>query len=235
MKKAQFLNNPTILNIFTDASLYKGSNTTIACAGAIAVTAYNDIVDSSYLLLGDSTNNQGEISAIKLGVGLAARVPRDQYQNINIISDSIISVRGLAEWLIVWYKNRKDNTLMSSSGRPVANQEVFIEIVNEIISLGINHLSIYHTLGHMRYTHQGDLQQVIRNFNVVNNHDISMEDARYLAYFNDVIDIETGERLETARNNAKQILFRTHKGLIPEFPTENDISRYFSIIGRNSK
>lgn len=231
--RPELLSSDDILNIFTDASLLKHHNYSVVCPGAIAVTTDNKIIDSEFLVISDFTNNQGEIMAIKLGMEIAIRF-QSKYRVINIISDSIISVRGLEEWIFTWYKNKKGNVLMSSSNKPVANQEIFIDVINKVLSIKVSRLCIYHTLGHMRYNSQSDLQQIINNFTAVNGKEISEEEAIYLAYFNDIIDKETRNQLLNISNN-KEMMSIGRKGLIPEFPTENDICRYFSIINKEKE
>ena len=74
----------------------------------------------------------------------------DQCQ-INIFSDSGISIRGVREWIFHWIYNAnksKSNMLINYEGKPVANQIYFKVIFNTII---LNNLDVhfYHQKGHI--------------------------------------------------------------------------------------
>lgn len=225
LKLFRMLNNPETLNIFTDASL-KGSPTdNVVCSGAIAVTSYSEVIDSEYLLLTNVSNNFGELSAIKLAVNVAYR--HQEYSTINIISDSLISVKGLVDWIKIWIVNRKGEVLYSASHKPVINQDIYLQIINSLIDLPINEINICHTLGHMRACNLEDQGRIIDTFKKFNNKVIGREEAAYLATYNNLVDKETRVKLVDLDVIPTPKL---NKGLIPVLPTLEEFGIYSAKI-----
>lgn len=140
-----------IYDIFCDASVMP--NRRGACAGALVTERFSQNSRLTAAIQPNGTNNSGEICAILLGVNIGIQLrnqTNDQCQ-INIFSDSGISIRGVREWIFHWIYNAnksKSNMLINYEGKPVANQIYFKVIFNTII---LNNLDVhfYHQKGHI--------------------------------------------------------------------------------------
>ena len=142
-----------IANIFCDASI--DTNKKIACAGSCLITQHGKIINGPFMkhvILNNATNNSAEILAIWLGICEAIKL-RDQSPGTNIVfrlfSDSKISLYGLRDWIQSWIMNAKDGILISSSGMPVMNQQLFISTYNMIVKSNL-YISLYHQRGHVK-------------------------------------------------------------------------------------
>lgn len=141
-----------VINIFCDASI--DPNTKLACGGAYIVVQddsnqFTEIGIKGYLQ-NNATNNSAEILAIWTGVTEAISL-RQLYPHavFRLFSDSKISIYGVRDWIRDWImKMRHDGTLISSSGKPVMNQQRFIDVFNIIVE---HHFPIefYHQRGHV--------------------------------------------------------------------------------------
>lgn len=150
-----------IYDIFCDASVMNSLRG--ACAGALVTERFSQNSQLHAVIQPNGTNNSGEICAILQGVAVAIQI-RNQCREpcrFNIFSDSIISIRGVREWIFHWIYNankNKNNILISASGEPVSNQIYFKIIFNMIL---LNNISVYfyHQKGHVegRYKGVGEL------------------------------------------------------------------------------
>lgn len=174
------------VNIFCDASIYKTYEETIGCPGSIVVI--NDqIVDQSIEIYRFSTNNHSEINAILMAVTQALRYVNG-CNRINIFSDSKISVFGLKEWIFNWINTRDDTGIMySSSGQPVANQNIFLNIIRKIVSNNLN-FNLYHQKGHVG---KNDLVIAKKVFQTSNKICLNDDEVIYISKYNDYIDNAT--------------------------------------------
>lgn len=209
---------PDVLNIFCDASIMKLQNETIGCPGSIAIGPSTDIVDGSIQLLRQSSNNNAEITAILLAL-YQALVFRDIYPVINIFSDSKISVYGLREWMFNWAKSVRDGVLYSSSGEPVANQQIFLHIVRLVVTTNLN-VNLYHQKGHVSNSNLTPAKQL---FFVSNGLYITDEEAVYISKYNNMIDILTKKELQKIDINnlftglSSPLLYSLDKSSLPDF------------------
>ena len=209
---------PEVLNIFCDASIERQHGVrTFGCPGSIAV--YNDeVIDYESTILVDSTNNESEIYAILLATGQAVKY-KDQYRRINIFSDSRISVQGIRDWMISWVKNQKNGILVSSSGTEVANQQIFLHVINMILN-NLDEYHLYHIDGHV--TKNGILK-AMADFAKFNGIQIGPIEADYLCKYNNIIDNSTRDDLAIADLNS---LSRLNQGFIYPIPTVSDMNRF---------
>lgn len=195
-----------VFNIFCDASV--GPKSIGSCAGALVEYFYVNENGKKYmprersknfyaLIQPDGTNNRGEIAAICLGTikGLELYTQYVKYRNesirINVFSDSLISIRGIREWMPTWIKKMTpDGILMSSSGKPVKNQWYFKYIYNLILLNPGFKIHYYHQDGHVT----SDFNSVIPRFEEFNPgvtlSGISMSPS-YICLNNDIVDNET--------------------------------------------
>lgn len=181
-----------IYDIFTDASVDKSLRG--ACPGAIAVDRSNGgVIMESYMIQPEGTNNSGEIAAIWLGVQHAKKLlrfpkPFGEEVQINLFSDSLISVKGMRDWLFKWMDLRRGNILYKGDGTAVLNQNFHKLIFNDIIFNDIK-IRFFHVRGHMT---QNSMAMMMETFNKENEIPISIVgDPEYIRRFNDSIDKST--------------------------------------------
>lgn len=200
--------NEDTLNIFTDASIYKDSNGyTISSPGALCVytqcaTTYvleKDIDERN--IIDNSTNNEGEISAIALGVYLAIKYT-SKYKHINLFSDSNICIQGLTDWIFNWVKNMDNGIMMNSSGTPVANQSIIASIVNTIIEQKLE-INMFHQKGHVKIENQNSLNKANKDFITTNklNGKVDEDIIKCISFYNDIVDNETRDLLMSYVNS----------------------------------
>lgn len=181
------IDNPYTLNIFSDASIKdKGYRSYDGCYGAIAVVN-NAIIDEIYRVASDSTNNNSEIKGIRAAVLLAIRYGSN-YQNINIFSDSQISVLGIRERFPNWNYNPKTHRLYGYDRSQIKSQEVFIEILELIRQHNLN-VIIWHQKGHVKNTFES-LSNASHVFAASNRirEGIDLNLIRYISHYNNVVD-----------------------------------------------
>lgn len=151
-----------IINLFCDASIELEKK--IACGGTYIMAQMDDCsiqeIGFRRALQLHATNNSSEILAIWLGVVEALKL-RNIYPNavFRLFSDSKISLYGLRDWMKYWIANMKeDGILISSSGKPVMNQQRFIDIYNIIVENNL-HIELYHQRGHVGESGKTSLDQ----------------------------------------------------------------------------
>lgn len=187
--------NDNSLNIFTDASITTKYNIVYGCPGFISIDN-KDYTNCGYSLFNFSTNNQSEIYAIYLGLQEAMRMKYLKgYSQINLFSDSKISVFGLREWIKKWSYNPTEDLLYSSSGTPVANQEIFLRCVYIIMKHKLP-IKLFHVDGHKNCNNSKDLQKFTEDFKSNNGFDtVDIDLMKSLIMMNDKIDNYTRDQL----------------------------------------
>lgn len=181
-----------VINLFCDASI--DLNTHIGCGGTYvtlqdASTSCKEL-GTKLVLQNNATNNSVEILAIWTGIreALILRNSAPPHTVFRLFSDSKVSLYGVRDWIKNWVQNvRPDGTLISSSGNPVANQDLFADIYNIIVESGL-HIEFYHQRGHVN--ERVKLDKARTSFTRANK--ISPEglglDISYLSKCNDMID-----------------------------------------------
>lgn len=221
----------TALNVFCDASVTKVEDKYTSCPG-YAIVNKGKIIKSDYKVIYNTTNNYGEIYAIRMGVKAVYDMgyKLGTVSRINLFSDSQISIFGLREWIFTWYQNLNNNMQMVSSDKrlEIANQEVYNSIVNLIAYEGIP-IHLYHQLGHKNFKNNTHLTKVINSFNSVNKIRISIDEARFICYYNEYVDRFTRDNLH---NVTKSDLFKQtdyQKYIMPvSIILNNDIMKRYS-------
>lgn len=185
-------------DIFCDASV--GPELKGACAGALVEKTHietGNIVEKKFhaIIQPNGTNNSGEAAAVTLGVIKALEIFHNpkyfgEIKNLNIFSDSLITINGVREWIPRWIRNAsEDGTFIASNGDPVKNQFYFKYIFNTIIlNRGIK-LRFYHQDGHVTT----DFDSIIPRFRKFNNiylSDIGLSSS-HICINNDLVDTET--------------------------------------------
>lgn len=218
------------LNCYTDASvsMYKGRN--VSCAGYVLVYR-GEIIDYGVKIIPKSTNNEGEVMAVFMGVQALIAFKHLEYSAMNLFSDSRITIDGLNIWSKNWVKNQTpDFILLSSSGKPVANQDIFKFIINSICYNKLN-INFWHQLGHKNCKSTVDIESTIEAFRNEYGYNIPIEIAQDMCYYNDMVD-----------NNTRNVLIDSiktksiDKEMRFEIPcigilTEEKMDKYFNYIG----
>lgn len=214
-------NNKT-LNIFTDASVLNKRDETIGAPGYVAVIG-EEIVDKNAIILRDSTNNESEIYAIYMAIQYAL-YNRNKVEIINIFSDSQFAIFGLREWIFSWLNNIKNDRLYNSTGKEVANQKIFMNIIYTILYYNLS-ISFYHNRGHFKNEQVKEFIKLFTKHNFLNDY-IDYQTAYKIIYFNNEVD-----------NNTRSLLHNTKLVLPPKLEIQDylarndlDINRYKELL-----
>lgn len=181
------------INIFADASIKKIDKVTYCCPGCIVVlnSADGPIIETVDKRVMTGTNNSSEVTAILMAVQQAVRF--NYFPNvINVFSDSKISVFGLREWFFTWINNIKNGVMLSSTGKEVANQQIFLHVVNFILNNQLN-INLLHQMGHVNSA--ADKIEAKNVFLRSNNEFLSDEELEYISFYNNTIDSLTRDYL----------------------------------------
>lgn len=182
------------MEIFTDASTRVINGRDFACAGA-ECPVYRA---RKYEVLPDATNNKGEITAIYLGIQLAHEIimtnPSAKGEPIIIYSDSKISVFGLREWMPEWLRNRVGGVIMSSSMKPVKNQEVFMNIIAYIMKYDMR-IILKHQKGHVNCLNEKQLTEARKVYYESNRESIDHATLSRICLYNEIVDQESRKTL----------------------------------------
>lgn len=210
------IKNPDTLNIFCDASIQNLRNRKFrGCYGAIAVFM-DQPIDEVYKVCNNTTNNNSEIKAIRASVCLALK-HRGKFNNINIFSDSQISISGIRDRIFRW--NVINDSLCGYNDNPIANESVFIEVLGIITSSELR-VNFYHQKGHVNIDKKDDILHAGEVFKRTNNLDkVSNSFIKYISYWNNEVD-----------NKSRQILYELHlknqnNDPIMFYPTDNFYSQ----------
>jgi len=183
-----------IYDIYADASINLDNK--LGCSGIAVVDRKKDtIVDTWYLIKREATNNMCEIIAIWMAVYKAIMLfgKEELPFQVNIFSDSQISLFGLREWITSWISKRHGNELFGSNGK-VANQEWFLNAYQSIVYSNLK-LKFWHQKGHVDTTNPNSLFLCDKAFRTSNPNTLHMIGLRpeIIAKYNNFVD-------ETSRN-----------------------------------
>ena len=208
LPRTYFFNNNT-LNVFTDASISKFNGVWVGAPGA-HVYKGDKFFAKKIKCIYDFTVNESELEGIYIGLQLAMNIASLDSGNpykINIISDSMISIKGLTEWVFQWYKTCKNGIWFNYNGEPVTNQYLYMQIIDTIIKYKPR-IHFYHVRGHFDncVTSTGinmdkisKLEEFKNSFSkangFVNSTTIDNETARFLIIANNAIDEETRQSI----------------------------------------
>lgn len=228
-----FLTNDT-LYLFCDASITiePGTDKYIGCPGVIPVGFDKNGKMINHLprakVLYDSTNNNSEINAILLGTYEAIGL-RNNYNRLILLSDSMICIKGLKEWINSWTCNIKNGIMYNSSNEPVANQHVIIRIIQTILDYNL-HIELYHQKGHVTNTRKS-LDNAKRVFYNSNTIELTDSEIQFISRYNNEIDIFTKDVLLDYRKYGKETYITPYG-----FDINNcDINRYKQLIGKDDQ
>lgn len=232
MIKMNKIVNASTLNIFCDASILKiGEKKYSGCYGAIA-KCEDRLINQRYFICTNTTNNNSEIKAIRTGVQIAS-LYKPYFSNINIFSDSEVSVLGIRDRIFNWYLC--DGNFFGYNYTPIKSQSIYVEIVNMILDNDI-YLNIYHQKGHVSM-YDRSLQNARQVFKASNNirEDVDMNLIKYISENNDRIDnltrLALRNRTEQAMNDnlGDAIIFSPNEYLVSRLPDyKKHIKNYVS-------
>lgn len=212
---------PDAINIFTDASIKKlHSGETIGCAGCILVFGelINRNIQEYYQIIRDTTSNNSEIKAVRLGIQNVLRY-KNQYNKIRLFSDSQISIFGIRDRIFNWkYIN---GTYIGTEGTPIKNQDIFLEIVYTILENNLN-IEFYHQKGHVDYGPKS-INNAMHVFIASNNIREYVDESfiKQISIFNNMVDNNSRNYLDNFNSNYeyleplhfKSVLFNKNKYL----------------------
>lgn len=172
--------DPRVLNIFTDASIYKNGDEYISSHGFYSPTTNESKVE----VVRNSSNNRGELMGIRdaLAYGLSKR---NEYLQVNVWSDSLYSVRSICEWFPSWYMHNTDGILRNNNGQEISNQDLLRVIVDLILTNNFR-VNIIHQRGHIN--EKVSIKDAVYSFKVANKMIIDNEAMKNAAICNQIID-----------------------------------------------
>lgn len=190
--------NKYTLNIFSDASILGKGKTCTGCYGVVCVFE-DTLVDSCYHIVSHTTNNDSELKGIRTALSFANKY-KDQFKYINIFSDSKISIDGLRYYIYNWKYNSKNGLLYTSTGKPAANQSLFIEC-NQLLNLLGEYpycvIKLFHQNGHVGNTYN-ELKRSANTFASSNNiYQVDLNLMRYISTYNNIVDITSRKILRS--------------------------------------
>ena len=149
-------------------------------------------IEQQYRVCSDTTNNNAEIKAIRLGVEIAIRF-KNRFSHINIFSDSQISIFGIRDYIFNW-KNI-NGIICGYQNKPIANQSVFLEILDMIVRSDL-HINFWHQKGHVDMK-QSSLYNALHVFQSSNGirGNVSLGFIKYISFWNDMVDNESRKKL----------------------------------------
>lgn len=124
--------------VFTDGSHMKPKN---LCGYGVHFPngEFEDI--SKPFTKGEKTNQRAELYAIYKAIKIISN--HDKNFNIKIYSDSEYSIKSLT----IWIKNWKKNNWISSTGKPVMNQDI-IHKIDKLMSEHLGKIKFSHVRAH---------------------------------------------------------------------------------------
>ena len=221
--------NDYSINIFTDASIMQMNNGEYLGAPGYVVVLNDQVIENGYYILDHTTNNNSEIKAIRMGVCAALKY-KDQFPIIRLFSDSQICVFGLREWIYRWKVDKTGAQLISSSGTPVANQEVFLEIANYIVENNLE-IEFYHQRGHINLTNADSIIKATDDFNKFNRGcNANIELVKRLSYYNNMVDEMTRSMLQAKYNDSSNFHY---DACCFNLINKVDLQRYYELTHSN--
>lgn len=194
------------LNIFTDASIVhtKGQFGTVGCAGYVSAVGEDGdkkltTLDQYCVMLLNTTNNIAEATGVLKAVQYAI-CQANNFDRINIFSDSQWCIRSITTWIFNWISTIDSNGIMYSSNQePVKNQNLLSEIIMEIVRSGV-HIHFYHCKGHVKSDNKSIFEalKVFRESNHIRREvHLDYNSIYIMAYYNDMIDMWTRSNCKT--------------------------------------
>lgn len=179
-------NNPNVLNVFTDASVFKNGEEQITSHGIY--DPKNDV--KGFTIVRQSSNNRGELMGLISAITYALPL-RNKYFQINIWTDSLYSMKCICEWFPGWYFRMQDGVIYTGGNKndyrkkPVENADLISTIIHLILDNNFD-VNILHQRGHI--VERNNLQQAIKTFKSSNGIEITQDAMSFAAVCNQVVD-----------------------------------------------
>lgn len=227
IEKEHLFNDQSIC-IFTDSS-FETENSNGVGLGTVAPSAlvyYKDqLIDSSFTILHETTTVIGELQAILLGVMLSYK-----YRNyrIRLFSDNQFSIYAIRDYIFEWIRDKR---LGSNKKDKIKNEEDIMSIVYYVLSNNIP-IEFYHVKGHVNYKTKSGLKEAIRMFKTSNSYSINEELARIISKYNCCVDSYSTCMLKLYGEDPRY----DTRGLTPAITigyAPFDIYRYQTLINTN--
>lgn len=223
--------------LFTDAACRGNNNPDIHSeAGASGVLVFNNKIRRVFgKYLYDKTNNYGELYAIlhslRQTIDLMEKLPSltKPYQ-IMVVTDSKLAFDGLTMWHKGWRKSldKDGKTWLNSSGTPVINQELYMEIL-KIIENRDYQILFRHTRGHMNLNDPKDIKKFKENYVKKNKYIPSDDEMYFIVEMNNMADL-VANRVVDGKQDYDLVLETQNATLI-----EEERTRYAKTISFNSR
>ena len=197
LKLDDFYNTKT-LNVFSDASVIKGTKKFIGCYGSVAVTG-DDVIDKTYNVDSYTTTPACELRGIRSSIIHALKYGQG-FERINIFSDSQICIYGLRDYIYKW--KIYDGNFYTLGGTVAKNGSLYMEC-NRLLNLPIlqgKEVHLFHQLGHINISKHSDLIKAASEFSKANNivGIVDLNFIRYISSYNNVVDKESRSILRHA-------------------------------------
>lgn len=176
-------NNPLVLNIFTDASVFKNGDEQIVSHGIYDPKNNTKL----FHIIRQSSNNRGELMGIATAIKYALLM-RNNFVQINIWTDSLYSMKCICEWFPIWYFKMNNGMLTTGAGKPVENIDLIDMIIHLILDNNLD-VNILHQRGHI--LERNNLNKAMKTFKDINGMDIDQDAMSYAAVCNQVVDEHT--------------------------------------------
>ena len=226
------------LNIFTDASINDTNNpaiNTAGCCGFVSATEDTEsnnklkTLDKYYSIQTNTTNNISEATGVLKAVQYAV-AQKQNFDNINIFSDSQWCIRSLRTWMFNWITTiDKRGIMYNSNNQPVANQNILAQIVMLIVNNNVK-IKFWHCSGHVKDT-KGSIFESLKKFRISNHipNDVHLNYNKMyiISYYNNMIDndtrnilfqwINSGYRLQIPIDYEMPIFYVLNKDIIERY------------------
>lgn len=114
--------------VCTDGGAYKGKESKFDSVATFVIYKDNELLHEECFPLPGKTNNYAEMYAIyrasKYLIEYVNKYPYTKSEMIMFVTDSKLCQQSLTSWMKDWLTRSKTEVLISSSGKPVANQEL---------------------------------------------------------------------------------------------------------------
>ena len=196
--------NDYTLNLFSDVSTKPNAVKDLAaCYGAVAVCK-DTIIDEMFRFNSICTVNAGEIRGIRTSLRLALKYA-DRFRNINIFSDSQLSIFSLRDYIYLWTYNPQRKEFYTKSGNDkVANQSLYVECYSLLMMLIERcNVNLFHQKAHIS-NKPSDLRHAIKTFRQSNQIycTIDYNFIRYISMYNNYVDEKTRSLILRTDTNA---------------------------------
>lgn len=200
-----------LLEYCCDASqmTYPPDNRVFTCSGVICINDNRDMLQ----IMPDSTNNRGELIGLYLACKMAL-MDRNYLlsqgipvEGINIYCDSQFVVYGLTRWLPAWVASlEKWGEMIGSSGKPVANQNMFMMILT-FCSTNDLHINLYNQMGHVKLGNKASMAKANKQFFQANGYYLPIAKLEEISLFNNMIDKKTRDILREIDPNLYPVTY----------------------------